>query len=180
MTAEVPNHDVESATSAHSDQVVSGRVVSGRAVVLGLATFSVLMVASLFVYWELYTRPFRPLQDAIAARFPESSPRVVAGRHKSHLSKSPYVLRIVLRVKEDPREHDGAMRHRVNELRELLQPQADLSTYDQIEIHLTYRQPETYTITWSVKAPPEAFPLPIAGDLPSGVSFTLDTGHEGS
>lgn len=156
------------------------REISGKVVVIAVLVFSVLMTGSLFVYWELYTRPFRPLQDAIAARFPESNPRVIGGRHKSHQADSPLVLRIVLRTLLDPRDNESAMRHQANELMALLQQHTQVSQYDLIEIHLMHRRPEAFIITWSLKAPPAVFPIPEQGELPTAAKRSLDEGEEGT
>jgi hypothetical protein len=43
---------------------------NGRHVVIGMFLFGITMVAAMWLYWELYTRPFRALQNAIHAEFP--------------------------------------------------------------------------------------------------------------
>ena len=63
-------------TGTGDDIQASGRI-SGRKVVALMLGFGVVMVAALWLYWELHTRPFRPLQTAIAAEFPDSRPGVI-------------------------------------------------------------------------------------------------------
>ncbi len=90
------------------------RRVSGRAMVLGMLAFGTLTTAAMWVYWTLHVGPFRPLQDAIAAAFPHSSPRVDGGQRKMHKG-TPKILRIVMRVDFDPvveTSRGEASRHR--------------------------------------------------------------------
>jgi hypothetical protein len=159
---------------------VRSREVSGRTMVAVMVLFGLMMTGALFVYWELYTRPFRPLQSAIAAKFPGSSPRVVAGRHKSHLEGNPEILRLILRTTHDPHADETSLRKQANELLALVREQTDLSRYDLVEVHLMQRRPEQFTVTWSLTAEPGAFPLPTTGDLPAGVTRVIAEGQEGS
>jgi hypothetical protein len=163
-----------------NDNEMSSRQVSGRVMVAAMVLFGLLMTGALFVYWELYTRPFRPLQNAIAAKFPGSSPRVVAGQHKSHLEGSPEILRLILRTMHDPHQDDAKLREQANELLTLVREQTDLSRYQQVEVHLMHRQPERFTVTWSLTAEPGTFPLPLTGDLPAGAKVVIAEGEEGS
>jgi hypothetical protein len=122
------------------------RSLRGRNVVLGMLAFGVLMVLALWLYWEMYTRPFRPLQAAINAEFPGSSPRVVGGRPKSHQDDSPTLLRIIIRVDFDPQTADEAvLQEHVDRLRALAGQHLDLSPYEVLEIHLIQRVPEEQT-----------------------------------
>lgn len=67
-----------------------------------LFVYAGLMVGTMYLYWELYTRPFRPLQEAINAQYPNSMPRVIGGKHKSHREGSKPTLRVVVTVDFDP------------------------------------------------------------------------------
>lgn len=67
-----------------------------------LFVYAGLMVGAMYLYWELYTRPFRPLQEAINAQYPNSMPRVIGGKHKSHREGSKPTLRVVVTVDFDP------------------------------------------------------------------------------
>jgi hypothetical protein len=135
-----------SATDQRSSGPPEVHYVRGRHVVLGMLGFGVLMVFSLWLYWEMYTRPFRPLQTAINAEFPGSSPRVVGGRHKSHRDGSPPLLRIIIRVDFDPKTADEqVLQQHVNRLHALAEQHLDLSPYEVLEIHLIQRVPEQET-----------------------------------
>lgn len=108
--------------------------------------FGILMTGLLWLYWELYTRPFRPLQSAIVEAFPDSSPRVVGGQHKSHRGLHPRLLRIVVRVEFDPHgAADDVIEHYRSTLAQLAEAHVDLSVYDTLEIHLVHRVPEGET-----------------------------------
>lgn len=124
------------------------RTLNGRHVVLAMFAFGLLMVAALWLYWELYTRPFRQLQEAIHAEFPQSSPRVIGGQHKRHKGNSPRLLRIVVRIEFDPNDVDAdadLIDRYITRLRALASAHADLTDYDELEIHLVRRVPEQET-----------------------------------
>lgn len=122
------------------------RTLRGRTVVLGMLAFGVLMVFAMWLYWEMYTRPFRPLQNAINAEFPGSSPRVVGGRNKSHRDGSPPLLRIIIGVDFDPETADEQLLQKhVDRLRVLAGQHLDLAPYELLEIHLIQRVPEAET-----------------------------------
>ena len=156
------------------------RVVQGRVVVLTIVAFALLMTGAMFVYWELYTRPFRPLQAAIAAKYEESSPRAVGGRYKSHLAASLNRLRLIVRISWDPREDETRARSMANDLVEIARDHVPLETYDRVEIYLMHRRPERLTITWSVDAPRGDFPLTDSGELPEEVIRRVSEGIEGT
>lgn len=138
-----------------------GRLLSGRAVVAGMFLFGAGLVGLMYVYWDFYTRPFRPLQYAIAAEMPGSLPRVIGGQHKSHLAGSPKVLRVVIRVEFNPEDETSAgERDRLAaRLAELTAQHLDVSQYDQLEIHLVHRVPEGKTQQWSRAASPAEWGL---------------------
>lgn len=122
------------------------RSLRGRTVVLGMLAFGVLTVFAMWLYWEMYTRPFRPLQTAINAEFPGSSPRVVGGRHKSHKDGSPPLLRVIIGVDFDPETADeDVLQEYVERLRALAGQHLDLAPYELLEIHLIQRVPEEQT-----------------------------------
>lgn len=169
------------ATSPEEWNALAGnRVLPGRPVVLVMAAFALLMVAAMFTYWELYTRPFRPLQAAIAAEFKGSSPRAIGGRHKSHRPDSPAILRIIVRIPWDPRDHEADARRMANALVDIARRTVPLEEYDRLEIHLMHRRPEQWTITWSVDAPRQSFPLAAAGPVGDDVKIRIATGVEGT
>lgn len=184
LLAALPVSGIES-QPADGDPLITNalagdRVVSGTRVVLGMALFGLLMTGAMFVYWELYTAPFRPLQTAIAAAFPGSNPQAVGGRYKSHRPDSPAILRMIVRVKWDPREDDARARQMVNELEAIASKQVDPANYDELEIVLMHRRPEKWTISWMVVGPWADFPLPTTGPLPETVKVSVLEGVEGS
>ena len=126
---------------------------TGRWTVLGMFGFGVVMVFALWAYWELYTRPFRTLQYAIAAEFPGSSPRVIGGQHKSHKDETPKLLRIVASIpieEFDPTQDVDRSEVRSLSLFRLAEQHQELSEYEQFEVHLVQRIPEQATKQWSV------------------------------
>jgi hypothetical protein len=156
------------------------RTLPGRKVVYGMFAFAVTMIGVLFLYWELYTRPFRPLQAAIAAEFPDSSPRAIGGKPKSHLPNSPAILRLIVRIDWDPREDERRAREMANRLAVIAGETLTLSDYERLEVFLMHRRPEQATITWSLDAPLKALPLPLDGAAPEGAKLKVTEGVEGS
>jgi hypothetical protein len=133
-------------------------VVSGKLVVIGMFAFGLLLTGLLFTYWDLHTRPFRPLQEAIAKAVPGSSPRVIGGKHKSHLPDSLNTLRIIIQVDYNPL--DAANEAKRDELaRQILQlarTHHDVTPYQRIELHLEHRIPERPPEVWSsIRTPAE-------------------------
>jgi hypothetical protein len=127
--------------------------ISGRAVVLAMFGFGILVVGTMYLYWDLYTRPFRALQNAIAAEFPGSSPRAIGGRHKSHKEGSPETLRIIVRVDFDPQADEQRSQAHAQRLAEIAAAHHDVSRYELLEVHLIHRQPEQDTQHWSMSRP---------------------------
>jgi hypothetical protein len=123
--------------------------------------FGALLTSALYLYWELHTRPFRPLQDAIAAEFPDFTPRVIGGRHKSHREAAPNTLRIVLLVDFNPNTELAAPRSGqiASRLAELAGRHQDVTRYDILEIHLVHRVPEAEDESWSRSASPAEWGL---------------------
>lgn len=156
------------------------RTVPGRKVVAGMFAFAVAMIGLLFLYWELYTRPFRPLQAAIAAEFPGSSPRAVGGKPKSHLPASPAILRLIVRIDWDPRDDDRRARDMTNRLAVIAGETTSLADYERLQIFLMHRRPEQLTITWSLDVPLSDLPLATDGALPESAKFRVTEGVEGS
>lgn len=108
--------------------------------------FAIVMIAALYIYWEAYTRPFRPLQYAIAEQFPGSSPKVVGGQHKSHKDNSPVILRLVVNVPEkefDPIEDDQKGEARALELVALANEHVNVTKYEQIDVVLLQQVPDS-------------------------------------
>jgi hypothetical protein len=131
--------------------------ISGKLVVVGMFAFGLLLTGVLYTYWDLHTGPFRPLQEAIARSIPESSPRVIGGRYKSHLKDSPKTLRIIIRVDYNPLDESNEARRDelARAILRLVRTHHDVSTYELIELHLEHRVPERPNIAWSSKRTPE-------------------------
>ncbi|QDT55041.1 hypothetical protein Pan44_30820 [Caulifigura coniformis] len=138
------------------------RVISGKTLVIGMFAFGLLLTGLLYAYWDLHTRPFRPLQDAIARVIPGSQPRVIGGRHKSHRIGAPKTLRIIVEVDYNPLDEANQARRdeAVRKILELARTQHDVSPYEKIEMHLEHRVPERPPVVWSLIQTPadwEAF-----------------------
>ncbi|MBX3443175.1 MAG: hypothetical protein KF774_12285 [Planctomyces sp.] len=138
------------------------RGISGRVVVIGMFAFGIFMVGLMYAYWELYTRPFRGLQNAIAAEMPGSMPRVIGGRRKPSEARHPETLRIVIFVKFDPSDdaESSVQREAVaGRLAELAAAHQDLSRYEVLEVHLLQLVPEKATRQWTRSGSPEDWGL---------------------
>lgn len=116
----------------------SGRRISGRAVVISMFAFGIVMTSGMWIYWHLYLRPFYPLQRALADEFRESYPRVEGGHHKH----SPWTLRIVLQVPFKPVPDDPQVQQLASRVLELARANHDLTRYQLIELYLLQPDPE--------------------------------------
>jgi hypothetical protein len=133
-------------------------VVSGRLVVVGMFAFGILLTSLLYTYWDLHTRPFRALQEAIAREIPGSSPRVIGGKHKSHRPGSPNTLRIIVLVGYNPLDasNEATRDELAREILQLARTHHDVTPYERIELHLEHRIPERPAEFWSsVRTPAE-------------------------
>jgi hypothetical protein len=131
--------DWDSRTSPQT--VPRPRRVSGSGMVLGMLAFGICTTAGMWIYWTLHTGPFRPLQDAIAAAFPHSSPRVDGGQHKMHKG-TPKILRIVMRVEFDPVTQTARGDEVVDSLEKIAGKYVDLPAYDELQVYLYQGVPE--------------------------------------
>lgn len=114
------------------------REVPGKWVVLGMLLLGIAATTVMYVYWDLHTKPFRPLTEAIGRTFAHSLPKVEGGRHK----KGPVTLRIVMRVPFPPEVDEPAATATITQLKELIRTHADLTGYERIQIHLIQMVPE--------------------------------------
>lgn len=119
------------------------RRASGTWVVWGMIGFGVLATGLLYLYWDLHTRPFRPLQEAIARAYPGSQPIVQGGREEME-EATPRVLRIVLRVDFDPHaeRNEARVQRRFDRVTALARRHHDLAAYEKLEIYLNWMRPE--------------------------------------
>lgn len=113
--------------------------VSGRLVVVVMFLLGLTATGILWMYWHLHMMPFMPLQEALAAEFSESSPRVDGGRRKQHKG-TPMILRVVMRVPFDPTaadaENQDQIEARIERTRELAVRHAAIDEYELLEIHM--------------------------------------------
>jgi len=136
------DEDLGSADNWHSEATrTSERRVSGSGMVLAMLAFGVVITGSMWVYWTLHTGPFRPLQDALAAAFPNSSPRVDGGQRKMHKG-TPKILRVVLRVEFDPTADTARGERVVDSVQQIAGQHLDLNAYDELEVFLFQGVPE--------------------------------------
>jgi hypothetical protein len=140
----------ESVTTTDSTPRRPGEI-SGRAVVVGLLMLGIAAVVVMFVYWDLHTRPFRPLTEAIGREFRHSLPKVEGGRPK----RGPMTLRISMRVPFTPTEVSHDSHGVVNRVVELARQHARLEQFERVEIHLVEMRPEAEAVQ-------QAFVFPAA------------------
>lgn len=112
--------------------------IPGHYVVLGMLATGLLATATIFIYWELHTRPFRPLTEAIGREWRHSLPKVEGGRHKG----GPMTLRIAMRVPFSPDETTAETQRVVNRMVELAHDHSDWSRFEVLQIHLLQLAPE--------------------------------------
>ena len=117
--------------------------------------------AFLYGYWTLHLMPFMPLQEAIVAEFPGSSPRVDGGRKKMH-KDTPTILRIVMKSQIDPTASDeksadamAALRKRVAEL---VETKVDFPGMNYIELHVyqLVQEKEIREKSWRLNLMPDS------------------------
>lgn len=127
--------------------------IPGRTVVFAMFTFAITIIVMLFLYWELYTRPFRDVQVAIAREFPKSQPQVIGGKHKSHRSEARSEMRIVIQVASDPRTDEAQSAQIARRLAQIANELHDLSAYEVLDVILVHRVPERDPQVWSRSLP---------------------------
>jgi len=113
--------------------------ISGSAVVIGMLTLGIAATALLFIYFELHTRPFRPLREAIGREFRHSRPNVEGGRLKG---RGPMILRISLSVPFDPTLDVEKAAELNSRILQMARQYHDLATFEQIQINLIRFVPE--------------------------------------
>lgn len=114
--------------------------ISGTRVVIGMFALGLTLTALLFIYFELHTRPFRPLREAIGREFKHSRPNVEGGRVKG---KGPSILRISLSVPFDPFKNEDQASERNKRLLEIAREYQELKSYDKVQINLIQFVPES-------------------------------------
>ena len=150
--------------------------VSGKVVVAAMFGFALFIILALYAYWDLYTRPFRPLQYALAQAYPGSSPRVIGGQHKSHKPGGKKTLRIVMRVPEgdfDPESDTQQREARSVDVVSIAAEHVDIAQYEVLELHLFRPVPEKQPLRWSVSRPVEEWEQLLA-DAANAISNPED------
>ena len=135
---------MDSETTDSPDSWHRPSTISGRVVVVGIFVFGIVVTGTLYVYWDLHTAPFRPLQEALAREFKDSHPLVQGGQRRIR-KNTPLMLRVVLRVDFDPNQQPGADAI-VKRVVKLAREHHDLAVYDILEIHLAWLHPEKRTV----------------------------------
>ena len=113
--------------------------ISGRAVVVGMLMLGTFMVSLLFIYFELHTRPFRPLREAIGREFRHSRPNVEGGKLKG---RGPNILRMSMSVPFDPDIELQQSQERTKRVLVIAAGYHNLANYDQVQVNLIYFVPE--------------------------------------
>lgn len=135
--------------------------ISGTAVVLGMLLLGSVATTVMYVYWDLHTKPFRPLTEAIGRTFKNSLPKVEGGRHK----KGPNTLRVALRVPFTPETDAAKTEETLAVVQDLIRRHQDLAGYDEVQIHLFQMVPEAKLKSKRfVYQPDEIQSLPARGE----------------
>jgi hypothetical protein len=123
--------------------------IPGWWVVLGMFALGLIATAVIFLYWDLHTRPFRPLTEAIGREYRHSLPKVEGGRHKG----SANTLRVAMRVPFVPTESSPDSQRVVNRVVELARAHADLAKFEVLEVHLIQVAPEQMAVQQTFELP---------------------------
>lgn len=128
------------------------REISGTKVVIGMLTLGVMATGLLFLYFELHTRPFRPLREALGREFKHSRPNVEGGRLKG---RGPMILRISMSVPFDPFVEETKATELNSRVLEISRKYHDLETFEQVQVNLIFFVPESAakrrTFDWKSK-----------------------------
>lgn len=136
------------------DSPVRSRGIPGHWVVLAMFVMASVATALIFIYWEMHTRPFRPLTEAVGREFRHSLPKVEGGRHK----QGPMTLRIAMTVRFKPVKGVEETEAVVRRVVELARQHTDVSRFEVLEVYLIQRLPESEAVTESFKFPTNELP----------------------
>ncbi|MDA1163455.1 MAG: hypothetical protein O3B13_10160 [Planctomycetota bacterium] len=117
--------------------------VSGPVVVVVMVAFGAIATGALWVYWYYHSAPFIPLQRAISAEFPRSSPRVDGGRRRMHKG-TPSEIWIIMRVEFDVESDEVASAAAVQRVKELAHEHLTPGDYDLLHVRLYRGDPEQF------------------------------------
>jgi hypothetical protein len=137
-------------SDATSQPIPKPREISGTKVVIGMFLLGLFLTLLLFIYFELHTRPFRPLREAIGREFKHSRPNVEGGRVKG---RGQQTLRISLSVPFDPFTDEKQAAERNERILQLAREYQDLPSYEKVQINLIQFVPQSEakrrTFEWS-------------------------------
>lgn len=136
--------------------------LSGRWMVAGIFVFAITATGFLYGYWKLHIGPFVPLQKALAKEFERSRPRVEGGQRKMHKG-TPRILRITMKIDFDPDANEGRTNEFAGRVASFARANFDLSTYEILEVHFFWPEPEKKIHEWTAELPTEGI------DRPDGV-----------
>lgn len=133
MTSDLPQENSTTQTGT----------VSGPAVVALMVAFGAIATATLWVYWYYHSAPFIPLQRAIVAEFPRSSPKVDGGQRKIHKG-TPAEIWIIMRVEFDLEADEATSLAAVERVKELVNEHLNEGQYKTLHVRLYRGKPEQY------------------------------------
>ncbi len=127
----------------HGDEAPA---VRGVWAAVGILVLGLVFTGVLWWYTDMHAGPFRELRDAIHSEFPGSSPQVEGGQRKIHKG-SPKILRITLRVEQDPRSNDDLVSRAMERLVVLAERYHGLRKYEQLDVYFVWFRPERPAIS---------------------------------
>lgn len=128
--------------------------ISGKWVIIAMFLFGGCATGLIYLYWEMHTRPFRPLTEAIGREFRHSLPKVEGGRNKG----GPMTLRVAMTVSFKPVKGQEETESVVRRVVELSQTHADISQFEKLEVYLIQRAPEQVAVTAAFLFPTKSIP----------------------
>ena len=126
------------------------RVLSGRAIVVGMFMLGLFLTALLFVYFEYNTRPFRPLREAIGREFRHSRPNVEGGKLKG---RGANTLRVSMSVPFDPNREADKSNQTLARVVGLARQHHELNQFQVMEVNLIHFAPEQEAVIKSFSWP---------------------------
>jgi len=144
MTSRTDSSQVDNMADSTDTQPTgppTGRVLSGRWVVIGILVFAITVTGTMWVYWRLQDGPFIPLEQALSTQFKGSRPRVEGGQLKMH-TNSPMILQITMKVDFDPTRETERFEAFTGRVARFTRQRFDVQPYQILEIHLFQPLPE--------------------------------------
>ena len=127
-----------------------GWTADGRLTVAAMVAFAACVVAGFWVYWGLSNRPFRELQRAILAEYPETFPQVAGGVEQTRGADGPRTLRLVVRTLDfDPNADAPRAEAMADRLEELAWAHVDPVGYERLETVLFHKYRERRGEYWT-------------------------------